>query len=146
VLAAVNKELSVIKKNKLFVATGWVVIGLASKEAGRYSEAEVALKKALAIHKKDNYLEAASEDWFLIASARSMAGNSASAVEALWEAIAFDRRAENSYGLAMDWRAMGDVQKKAFKLDEAAAAYSRAIAILRAIGLEHEAVAVEERL
>jgi tetratricopeptide (TPR) repeat protein len=145
VLTAVNLELSVIKKNRLFIATGWVVIGLASKEAGLYEEAEAAFKKSLAIHGKDNYLEAAGEDWFLIASARSVAGDTEGAVNALWEAIMFDRRAENSYGLAMDWRAMGDVYKKAQKVDESRLAYNRSIAILRAIGLESDAEAVEKR-
>ncbi|MDR3303295.1 MAG: hypothetical protein LBS86_02680 [Treponema sp.] len=143
---AVSRELSVIKKNQLYVATGWVVIGLATKETGSYADAEVALKKALTIHQKGNYLEAAAEDWYLTASVRSVAGDAEGAVEALRQAIAFDRRAENSYGLAMDWRAMGDVQKKVFNVAEAASAYRRAIAIFRAMGLEQEALGVEQRL
>lgn len=143
---AVNRELSVIKKDKLFIALGWTVIGLAEKENGRFVEAEAALKKALDIHEKGNYLEAAGSDWYLIASVRSVAGSYDAAIEALSYAIAFDRRAENSYGLGMNWRAAGDVYKKAGDLAAAQNAYQRSLAIFKAISLEQEAAASAARL
>lgn len=143
---AVNRELSVIKKDKLFIALGWTVIGLAEKENGRFVEAEAALKKALDIHEKGNYLEAAGSDWYLIASVRSVAGSYDAAIEALSYAIAFDRRAENSYGLGMNWRAAGDVYKKAGDLAAAQNAYQRSLAIFKAISLEQEAAASTARL
>jgi tetratricopeptide (TPR) repeat protein len=143
---AVSRELSVIKKDKLFIALGWTVIGLAEKESGRFVEAEAALKKSLDIHQKGNYLEAVGGDWYLIASVRSVAGNYDAAFDALASAIGFDRRAENSYGLAMDWRAVGDVYKKAGDAVAARNAYQRSLAIFKAISLEEEALAVEERL
>ena len=143
---AVNRELSVIKKDKLFIALGWTVIGLAEKENGRFVEAEAALKKALDIHEKGNYLEATGSDWYLIASVRSVAGSYDAAIEALSYAIAFDRRAENSYGLGMNWRAAGDVYKKAGDLAAAQNAYQRSLAIFKAISLEQEAAASAARL
>lgn len=143
---AVSRELSVIRKDKLFIALGWTVIGLAEKENGRFVEAEAALKKSLDIHQNGNYLEAAGGDWFLIASVRSTAGSYDAAIEALAFAIAFDRRSENSYGLGMDWRATGDVYKKAGDLASARNAYQRSLAIFKAIGLEQEAAASESRL
>jgi tetratricopeptide (TPR) repeat protein len=143
---AVSRELSVIKKDKLFIALGWTVIGLAEKENRRFIEAEAALKLSLDIHEKGNYLEAAANDWYLIASARSVAGSYDAALDALSTAIAFDRRAENPYGLGMDWRAVGDVYKKAGDASAAQNAFQRSLAIFRAIGLEQEALVVEERL
>jgi tetratricopeptide (TPR) repeat protein len=143
---AVSRELSVIRKDKLFIALGWTVIGLAEKENGRFVEAEAALKKSLDIHQNGNYLEAAGGDWFLIASVHSTAGSYDAAIEALAFAIAFDRRSENSYGLGMDWRATGDVYKKAGDLASARNAYQRSLAIFKAIGLEQEAAASESRL
>ncbi|MDR1399344.1 MAG: hypothetical protein LBJ41_05425 [Treponema sp.] len=143
---AVSRELSVIKKDKLFIAVGWTVIGLAEKENSRFVEAEIALKKALDIHQKGNYLEAAGGDWYLIASVRSVAGNYAATIEALSSAIIFDRRAENSYGLGMDWRAAGDVYKKAGDIVSARNAYQRSLSIFKAISLEEEAAASETRL
>ncbi|MDR0635724.1 MAG: tetratricopeptide repeat protein [Treponema sp.] len=143
---AVSRELSVIKKDKLFIALGWTVIGLAEKENGRFVEAEAALKKALDIHQKGNYLEAAGGDWYLIASVHSTAGSYDAAINALAFAIAFDRRAENSYGLGMDWRAAGDVYKKAGDLAAAQNAYQRSLAIFKAISLEQEAAASAARL
>jgi tetratricopeptide (TPR) repeat protein len=142
----VRTELGAIGSDKLSLALGWTVIGLAEKEQRRWSEAEGALQKALAIHEKDNYLEQAAYDWFLIASVRSMAGQYAGALDALGKAIGFDRRAENTYGLGMDWRAQGDVYKKMGESDEAADAYRRSAAIFRSIFLEQEALQVESRL
>ncbi|MHB9291997.1 hypothetical protein Holit_01085 [Hollandina sp. SP2] len=144
--AQVRTQLAVIGSDKLALALGWTVIGLAEKEQRRWSEAEGSLQKALAIHEKDNYLEQAAYDWFLIASVRSIAGQYAGALDALGKAIGFDRRAENSYGLGMDWRAQGDVYKKMGKPDEAGEAYRRSAAIFRSIFLEQEALQVEGRL
>lgn len=143
---AVSRELSVIKKDKLFIALGWTVIGLAEKENSHFVEAEAAIKKAFDIHQQGNYLEAAGNDWYLIASVRSVAGNYDTAIEALGFAIAFDRRAENSYGLGMDWRAAGDVYKKARDMVSAQNAYQRSLAIFNAISLEQEAAISAERL
>ena len=142
----VSREIAVIQSNKLYTALGWTVIGLAEKERRRWAEAEDAIKNALDIHTKDNYLELAAYDWYLIASVRSMAGQYAAAQEALALALGFDRRAENSYGLGMDWLAVGDVHKKAGEIPEAEAAYRRSAAIFRAIDLEREAAAAEERI
>ncbi|MDR2393947.1 MAG: tetratricopeptide repeat protein, partial [Treponema sp.] len=146
VKAQVNAELAALGSDKPALALSWTVIGLAEKELGRWSEAEGALQKALAIHEQDTYLEQAAYDWFLIASVRSMAGQYAGALEALGKAIGFDRRAENSYGLATDWRAQGDVYQKMGKSPEATEAYRRAAAIFRSIFLEAEALQVESRL
>jgi tetratricopeptide (TPR) repeat protein len=146
VKAQVTGEIGVIKTDKLAIALGWIVIGLAEKEERRWADAETAVKKALEIHEKDNYLGQAAYDWFLIASIRSGSGQYAAAVEALEKAIGFDRRAENSYALGMDWRAVGDVQKKAARAPEAAAAYGRSLEIFRSLGFEAEAATVESRL
>ncbi|MDR1326015.1 MAG: tetratricopeptide repeat protein [Treponema sp.] len=143
---AVIRELSVIRKDKLFIALGWTVIGLAEKENGHFVEAEAALKKSLDIHQQGNYLEAAGNDWYLIASVRSVAGDYDAAINALAFAIAFDRRAENPYGLGMDWRAAGDVYKKAGDRAAARNAYQRSLAIFKAISLEQEAAASEAYL
>lgn len=142
----VRTALAAIGSDKLSLALGWTVIGLAEKEQHRWSEAEGALQKALVIHEKDNYLEQAAYDWFLIASVRSIAGQYAGALDALGKAIGFDRRAENTYGLGMDWRAQGDIYKKMGKFDEAGEAYRRAAAIFRSVFLEQEALQVESRL
>jgi tetratricopeptide (TPR) repeat protein len=146
VKAQVHTELGAIGSDKLSLALGWTVIGLAEKEQRRWAEAEGALQKALAIHEKDNYLEQAAYDWFLIGSVRSIAGQYEMALDALGKAISFDRRAENAYGLGKDWQAHGDVCTKMGNLDEAAAAYRRSAAIFRSIFLEQEALQVEERL
>ncbi|MDR1030984.1 MAG: hypothetical protein LBL76_08960 [Treponema sp.] len=146
VKAQVYTELGAIGSDKLSLALGWTVIGLAEKELRRWAEAEGAVQKALAIHEKDNYLEQAAYDWFLIGSIRSIAGQYERALDALGKAIRFDRRAENSYGLGKDWQAHGDVCKKMGNLDAAATAYRRAAAIFRSIFLEQEALQVEERL
>jgi tetratricopeptide (TPR) repeat protein len=117
-------------------ALGWTVIGLAEKEGRRFDEAEAAVRKALGIHQKGNYLEQAAYDWYLIASIRSVAGRLAEAEEALGEAIALDRRAENSWGLAMDWRALAEVYRKAGKSAQAESAALRSAEILEALGRE----------
>jgi tetratricopeptide (TPR) repeat protein len=132
----VNRDLGLIKNDQLSVALGWTVIGLAEKESRRFGEAEDAVKKALSIHEKNNYLEYAAYDWYLIASIRSVAGKYPDATTALEEALALDRRAENSWGLAMDWRALGEVYRKQGKTAEAEAASARSAEILRAIGAE----------
>ncbi|MDR3173413.1 MAG: hypothetical protein LBU19_04105 [Treponema sp.] len=130
----VGRAMDRIKKDRLSIALGWTVIGLAEKESRRFNEAEAAVKKALAIHEKENYLEQAGYDWYLIASIRSIAGRFAGAEEALEEAIALDRRAENSWGLAMDWRALAEVYRKAGKTAQAEAAAARSAEILQALG------------
>lgn len=145
VKSQVNKELGNIKSDQLSIALGWTVIGLAEKERRRWAEAETAIKKALEIHEKGNYLEQAAYDWYLIASVRSRAEQYNSAIEALQTAIGFDRRAENTYGLATDWRALGDVYTKAGSQAEAVAAYRRSADIFRSAGLEQEAAEVEAR-
>ncbi|MDR3147182.1 MAG: tetratricopeptide repeat protein, partial [Treponema sp.] len=111
----VQAEIPRLKKDKLSLALGWTVIGLAEKENRRFDEAEAALRKALDIHEKGNYLEQAAYDWYVIASIRSVAGSYDSAASALEAALALDRRAENSWGLAMDWRALAEVYRKAGK-------------------------------
>ncbi|MDR2397650.1 MAG: tetratricopeptide repeat protein, partial [Spirochaetaceae bacterium] len=133
VLEQVHAEFGVLRDDGLSLALGWTVIGLAEKERRRWPEAEDALKKAIALHEKDNYLEQGAYDWYLIASVRSIAADYAGALQALDEAIALDRRAENTYGLGMDWRARGDVYKKMGKLAEAQRAYRRSAALFRSM-------------
>jgi tetratricopeptide (TPR) repeat protein len=130
----VNAQIPRIKKDRLSIALGWTVIALAEKEVRRFDEAEAALRKALDIHEKGNYLEQAAYDWYVIASIRSVAGNYEGAIGALEEALALDRRAENSWGLAMDWRALGEVYRKTGKTAEAEAAAARSTEILQALG------------
>jgi tetratricopeptide (TPR) repeat protein len=131
----VEQDLGSIKNDTLSVALGWTVIGLAEKEDRRFAEAEAAVRKALAVHEKDNYLEYAAYDWYLIASIRSVAGRYPEAVTALGEALALDRRAENSWGLAMDWRAMAEVYRKQGRNTDAEAAAARSKEILQAINI-----------
>jgi tetratricopeptide (TPR) repeat protein len=133
----VDRAMNRIKKDKLSIALGWTVIGLAEKESHRFNEAEAAVKKALGIHQKENYLEQTGYDWYLIASIRSMAGRFAEAEKALGEALALDRRAENSWGLAMDWRALAEVYRKAGKGVQAESAAARSAEILQALGREN---------
>ena len=137
----VNRDMAMIKSDRMYIAFAWTVIGLAEKELGRYAQAEAALRRGLDIHEKDRNFELAAYDWFLIASFRSLSGNYSGARQALESAIVFDRRVENSWGLANDWRAMGDVQKKAGEYEAARAAYIRAAEIFRA--LNNEAAAAE---
>jgi len=130
----VNRELASIKSDELYIAFAWTVISLAEKEMGRYTAAEEAVKRALAIHEKARNLELAAYDWFMTASFRSLSGNSSGAIKALENAVEYDRRTENSWGLANDWQALGDVQKKAGNPEAARAAYLRAANIFRAMG------------
>ncbi|MDR0451899.1 MAG: hypothetical protein LBH15_02535, partial [Treponema sp.] len=136
VKSQVEQDLGFIQGDKLSTALGWTLIGLAERESGRFTEAEEAVKRALAVHEKDNYLENAAYDWYLIGSIRSVAGNYGEALGALKEALALDRRAENSWGLAMDWRALGEVYRKQGSDAEAEAADARSREILQAIGAE----------
>jgi tetratricopeptide (TPR) repeat protein len=138
-------ELEAVKANPLSAALGWTVIGLADKEARRWTDAENALKRALEIHEKGRYLEQAAYDWYLIASVRSMAGNYDAALEALFEAVAFDRRSENSWGLAKDWAALGEVYTKAGQADKAAAAIRRSGEIFKSLDVDAAAVRPETR-
>jgi tetratricopeptide (TPR) repeat protein len=136
----VSRAMERLKKDKLSTALGWTVIGLAEKESRRFTDAEEAVRKALEIHERGNYLEQAAYDWYLIASIRSVAGSYAAAEAALEEAIALDRRAENSWGLAMDWRALAEVRRKAGKSAAAEAAAARSVEILQALGHGPEAL------
>jgi tetratricopeptide (TPR) repeat protein len=135
VTAELNRELAFIKTDKLSLALGWTVLGLAEKESRRFADAEAAVKKALDTHEKGNYLEQAAYDWYLIASIRSVANRYDSAQEALEQAIALDRRAENSWGLATDWRALAEVYRKAGKTAEAEAAAERSAEIFKSLGV-----------
>jgi tetratricopeptide (TPR) repeat protein len=135
VKAELNRELGFIKTDQLSLALGWTVMGLAEKESRSFTEAEAAVKKALAIHEKDNYLEQAAYDWYLIASIRSVAGKYDGAQTALEEAITLDRRAENSWGLATDWRALAEVYRKAGKTVESAAAAEHSAEIFKSLGI-----------
>ena len=142
----VNRELANIKSDELYIAFGWMVIGLAEGSSGRYAEAEAAFKRSLNIHEKRRYLEQAAYDWYLIASFRSQAGNPEGALEALTNAIKLDRRVENSYGLATDWRAIGDVYNKAGKVEESRVAYLRSARIFRMMGDDEAAQTAETRI
>jgi tetratricopeptide (TPR) repeat protein len=142
----VQREISLIKDDRQAAAMGWMVLGMAEKELGRYPEAENAVRQALNIHEKGLFLEEAAYDWYLIASIRSVAGQYASALEALRTAISFDRRAENGFGLASSWQAMGEVYLKDGRPAEAEAAFLRAAEIFRAIRLEDAAEKAENRL
>ncbi|MDR0525150.1 MAG: tetratricopeptide repeat protein [Spirochaetaceae bacterium] len=142
----VQREVAAMKTEKLSIAFGWIVIGLAERSLGRWKEGEAAIKRALTYHEKNNYLEKAGEDWYLIASIRSLSEEFEAAQEALRNALTFDRRAENGYGVAMDWRAIGDVYKKSGNWTEAQAAYRRSAEIFRALFLDAEAEAVEARM
>ena len=129
-------EMDKVKSDPVSSAACYVTLGMAEKQLGNWVDAEAAVKKALAIHDKNLYLEEAAYDWFLIASIRSVAGNYDTALDALKSAISYDRRAENGFGLASSWQAMGDVYQKAGRNEEAASARRRAADIYRAIGLE----------
>lgn len=142
----IQLEISLIKDDTLAAATGWMVLGMAEKELGRYPEAEKAVKEALNIHEKGLFLEETAYDWYLIASIRSMSTQYAAALEALRTAIHFDRRAENGFGLASSWQAMGEVYLKDGQPAEAETAFRRAAGIFRALRLDAAAEKVETRL
>jgi tetratricopeptide (TPR) repeat protein len=146
VLALVQKEINILKPDKLFYAMAWTVKGLSEKELGNFIEAEKSIMNALSIHEKDRYLEQAAYDWYLIASVRSVAGNYQPAIDALNRAIGFDRRAENTFGLAMDWAAIGEVYRKIGNENRAAMSWNRSAEILRAMDKEAEAQEVESRI
>jgi tetratricopeptide (TPR) repeat protein len=141
----IGRDLGRIKSDDFYAAFGWIVAGLADRALDRLGDAESSIKKALAIHERNRYLEQAAYDWFLIASIRSRAGQYPDAREALNSALALDRRAENSWGLATDWRALGDVLKKEGNAAEAEAAYRRAVEIFRSLGMEAAAEETEKR-
>jgi len=145
VLDEVKREEGNIKTSALYIALSWQVKGLALREMRSFKEAEDAVRRSLAIHEKEKYLENASYDWYLIASILSLSGDSKGAIAALESAIAIDRRIENSWGLAASWRALGDVYRKNGNAKEAADAYSRAKAIFTAMGNEHEAAEIDKR-
>ena len=142
----VRQQMAAIRSDPSSLAAGYVTVGLAEKQRGRWNQAERAARRALSIHEKNRYLEDAAYDWFLIASIRSMAGNYSTALEALNAAIVFDRRAENGFGLASSWQAMGDVYQKAGQPEESRAAYRRAAEIFRAMGLNDRAEKAEKQL
>ncbi|MDR2701292.1 MAG: hypothetical protein LBB72_02540 [Spirochaetaceae bacterium] len=140
VLALVQKELNVLKSDKLFYAMAWTVKGLSEKELGNFAEAEKSIMNALSIHEKERYLEQAAYDWYLIASIRSVAGNYQQALDALNRAIGFDRRAENTFGLAMDWAAMGEVFTKMGNDGAATMSWRRSAEIFRAMDNDSQGV------
>ena len=70
-----RQEIARMKTEKLSIAFGWTLVGLALKEQGRWAEAEAAIKRALGIQEKNNYLEQAAYDWYLTASIRSVSGD-----------------------------------------------------------------------
>jgi tetratricopeptide (TPR) repeat protein len=142
----IQLEISLIKEDEQAAAMGWMALGMAEKELGRYPEAENAVRQALNIHEKGLFLEEAAYDWYLIASIRSVATQYAAALEALQTAINFDRRAENGFGLASSWQAMGEVCLKDGKPAEAEAAFRRAAEIFRALRLDDAAEKAEARL
>jgi tetratricopeptide (TPR) repeat protein len=151
----VNRLISSIKTNREAQASGFLVLGMAEKELGRYAEAERALRSAIAIHEKDLYLEEAAYDWYFLASIFSVSGRYDNALAALTTAISFDRRAENGFGLASSWQAMGEVYlKKSLSVNpaeagavraEAVQAFRRAADIFRANFLEDAALKAEEK-
>jgi tetratricopeptide (TPR) repeat protein len=136
--------MTAVRQDDNATAVGNITLGFAEKQMGRWAEAESAVRRALSFHESGLFLEEAAYDWFLIASIRSMAGNYNASLEALDAAIGFDRRAENGFGLASSWQARGDVLSKAGRAAEAAAAWSRAAEIYRAIGLNDFAEKTEE--
>jgi tetratricopeptide (TPR) repeat protein len=146
VLDEVTREAANIKNDKLYLAFSWQVRGLSYRALGSFREAEDALKKSLAIHESEKYLDNASYDWYTIASVRSLAGNTRGAIEALESAIKLDRRAENSWGLAANWRAMGDVYRKAGDTQAADEAYLRAKEIYTAMKKFKEAEEIDKRM
>jgi tetratricopeptide (TPR) repeat protein len=142
----IQREISLINKDDQALATGWMVLGMAEKELGRYPEAESAVRRALAIHEKGLFLEEAAYDWYLLASIRSVSGQYAAALEALAPAIGFDRRAEHGFGLASRWQAMGEVYLQNEQPGEAEAAFRRAVEIFKALRLDDAAGKAEARL
>jgi len=141
-----NREINAVRSDPLASAAGYVTLGMAERLAGRWAEAESAVKKALDIHDKGLHLEDAAYDWFLIGSIRSMAGKYDSSIEALKQSISLDRRAENGFGLASSWQALGDVYQKAGKTGESRSAYQRAAEIFRAIGFIERAEKLEGQI
>ena len=135
-----NREINSLKDDPAAQAAGYAVLGLAEKEQRRYAEAEAALRKALAIHEKQLFLEDAAYDWFIIASVYSVNQKYSDAVNALNNAITLDRKAENGFGLASSWRALGDVFIKSGNTAEAASAYRRSADIYNALGMEKNAM------
>jgi tetratricopeptide (TPR) repeat protein len=144
--AQVNSEIAAFRDDEISGAVAYITLGLAEKALGRWTEAENAVRRALAIHEENHRLEDAAYDWFLIASIRSVAGNYDGALEALGTAISFDRRSENGFGLASSWEAMGEVYSKAGRSEEAHAAWRRAMEIYEAIGLPAYAERIESQL
>ena len=141
----VSGYIAAAKNDILVQAAGYVVLGMAEKELGRYAEAETALRRAVEIHDKERYLEEAAYDWYYIASIFSVSQKFDNALAALRTAIEFDRRAENGFGLASSWQAMGEVYLKMNRSADAATAFRRAAAIFSAIGLDESAQKAEEK-
>jgi tetratricopeptide (TPR) repeat protein len=136
-------EMTAVRSDPFSAAEGYITLGIAEKEIGRWAEAESAVKRALDFHVRELNFEEAAYAWFLIASIRSVAGNYDSALEALQAAIGYDRRAENGFGLASSWQATGDVLQKAGRPIEAQASWRRAAEIYRAIDMRHLAEIIE---
>ena len=141
----VNSLTSSIRSDPASQAAGFLVIGMAEKELGRYAEAERSVRQALALHERNLYLEEIAYNWFFLASVYSVSGRYNDALAALETAIEFDRRAENGFGLASSWQAMGEVYQKAGNSALSLRAFARAAGIFRAIGLEDSAIIAETR-
>jgi tetratricopeptide (TPR) repeat protein len=142
----VERNMGMVKSDRLYTAFSWTVIGVAEKELGRYAQAETAVRRSLEIHEKDRYFEQAAFDWFMIGSFRSLSGDYQGARKALESAIEFDRRVENSWGLASDWRALGEVSQKSGDRVSARVAYRRAADIFTALRNEAAAQEILEKL
>jgi tetratricopeptide (TPR) repeat protein len=143
--AYLERELSAVRSDPNASAAAYVTLGLAEKQMQRWTEAERALRQALAVHERELFLEEAAYDWFVIASVRSMSGDYDAALQALTTAINFDRRAENGFGLASSWQAMGDVYQKAGNDQKSLEAWSRAAEIYRALGLDDRAEILDDK-
>ena len=141
-----TREIASLKNDPLIEAAGWAVLGIAEKELRRYAEAESAVRKALAVHEKNFYLEDAAYDWYIIASIYSVSGRHDEAVEALKMAIEFDRRAENGYGLASSWSSLGEVYLLSGNSADANTSFRRSADIYRSLGMEEDALGIEAKL
>ena len=144
--ARIEREMGIFPRGSHSQAAAFISLGMAERHLERWPQAESAIRNALVILERANYLEDAAYGWYLIGSIRSLAGNYDASLQALRTAIEFDRRAENSYGLASSWQAMGEVQRKAGRPGESRAAWQRAIDIYRAIGLNDRAERLEAQL
>jgi tetratricopeptide (TPR) repeat protein len=82
----VNRDIGLIKTDKLSEALGWTVMGLAEKESRRFTEAEAAVKKALdkaiALDRRAENSWGLATDWRAMAEVYRKAGKTAEAAAA----------------------------------------------------------------